>query len=59
MITKYAKQHFYTSLLKSILRILGCITLILDQSPKTIALFSFCFAVSEILGIVEEVFDKR
>lgn len=59
MITKQAKLHFYISLFKSVYRILACVGLMLDQSQKTIALAAFGFLMAEVLGIAEEIFDKR
>ena len=52
------KGHFYVSLAKSAIRILGCILAMLfyDQGLKIII---GSFLVAEILGVAEEVFDKR
>jgi hypothetical protein len=50
------KGHFYTSLIKSIIRILACICAIWRQDVTVLA---FGFAGAEVLGIIEEIFDKR
>jgi len=50
------KAHFYISLLKSILRIAGCVMAI---ACSKIMPFVWMFLLAEILGIFEEVFDKR
>jgi len=52
-----SKGHFFVSLIKSLLRMGGCvyITIIL---PILIP-FAFLFMGAEFLGIVEELVDKR
>ena len=47
-----SKKHFYISLVKSGLRIAGCIALL---GWKDIGLFALAFLVAEILGIAEEL----
>lgn len=56
MITKAAFGHFGISLVKSVLRIVGCILAIKDGSLVNMA---WCFLIAEGLGVLEEVFDKR
>lgn len=51
-----SKGHFYTSLAKSILRIAGCIITITTLNILYLAWF---FLFGELLGIVEEIFDRR
>jgi hypothetical protein len=48
--------HLLASFLKSALRIAGCITSLCFRSFVYIAVF---FTVAELLGIVEEIVDKR
>lgn len=55
MITKAAFGHFGISLLKSILRIVGCIFML----KRNITIMAWCFLSAEVLGILEEIFDKR
>lgn len=55
-------NHFNISIFKSLLRILGSTaTVVLVFINIHIALFVFAvsYGVAEILGILEEVFDKR
>lgn len=56
MITKAAFGHFGISLVKSILRIVGCVFAIKDGNLVTLA---WCFLIAEALGILEEICDKR
>lgn len=50
------KGHFYVSLVKSVLRIAGCIGAINMASPSEgILVFAIAFLVAEILGIGEEL----
>ena len=49
-------NHFIVSIVKSIIRIVACIVAIMYTS---LFLFALGFLVAEILGILEEVFDKR
>ena len=55
-------NHFNISIFKSLLRILGSTaTIILTFININIAVFVFAvsYGTAEILGILEEVFDKR
>lgn len=56
MVTKAAFGHFGISLIKSVLRITGGVLFFVNGS---IPQFVGCFLAAEILGILEEVFDKR
>ena len=47
-----SKKHFYTSLVKSAVRITGCVVALATASWGWLALG---FLVGEILGIVEEL----
>lgn len=47
--------HFIISLIKSILRIIGCILAVI----YSIKLGFLLFGIAEILGIAEEIVDKR
>jgi len=47
-----SKKHFYISLVKSGLRIIGCISLLGWQD---IGIFALSFLVAELLGIAEEL----
>jgi len=51
------KGHFIISIAKSALRILACIVLLVDTS--SILFFSGMFLFAELLGIFEELADKR
>ena len=51
-----SKGHFYISLAKSILRIVGLIFTIITLNILYIAWF---FLFGELLGIAEEIFDRR
>jgi hypothetical protein len=50
------KGHFYVSLLKSALRIIGCVHYLATFS---VVPFVSLFLAAEVLGIVEEIFDRR
>jgi hypothetical protein len=50
------KGHFITSLIKSAVRIISCIYLICTGKYKG---FTIGFGLAEVLGIIEEVKDKR
>lgn len=56
-------NHFNISLIKSILRIVGCIGGVIYAATNlfTIGLLfiSILFGTAEVLGILEEIFDKR
>lgn len=51
-----SKWHFVVSNIKSTVRIIGCIIAILT---KSIGLFATFFLIAEVLGILEELGDKR
>ena len=56
-------NHFKISIFKSLIRIIGCIigiilTVFNNIDSGAIVTFS-CLGVAEILGILEELFDKR
>lgn len=50
------KYHFYTSLAKSAIRIIGCFWGIISQRFESVLVM---LILAELLGIFEEVFDKR
>lgn len=50
------KGHFIISMVKSVLRIVGCFMLLLGVNSALI-LFALLFLVAELLGIVEELVD--
>lgn len=50
------KGHFLISIAKSALRILGCILAFKQNSVEQLAIW---FGLAEVLGILEEVADKR
>lgn len=50
------KGHLYTSLTKSCLRILGCVLFLLNGIAADVVV---AFLLAEVLGIVEEMLDKR
>ena len=55
-------SHFKISLIKSILRILGCIIAIIVcfwSKTSSIIILSSALLVAEILGILEEIKDTR
>ena len=55
-------NHFNISIIKSILRIVGSIvTIILSMVETKLAIISLgaFYVMAELLGILEEVFDKR
>lgn len=55
-------NHFNISIIKSILRIVGSIvTIILSVVETKLAIISLgaFYVMAELLGILEEVFDKR
>lgn len=55
-------NHFNISIIKSILRIVGSIvTIILSMVEVKFAIISLgaFYVMAELLGILEEVFDKR
>lgn len=50
------KGHLYISLAKSVIRIVGAVIAIGKKSVSILALFLLC---AEVLGVAEEVVDKR
>jgi len=51
-----SKWHLVVSNIKSVVRILGCIIAILTKSITILAVYFFA---AELLGILEELGDKR
>lgn len=51
-----SKGHLIISGAKSILRIVGCIGTLVKHS---VVFLVACFGIAEILGIAEELVDKR
>lgn len=51
-----SRGHFFMSLAKSVIRMIGCGVAIRNGDIKILA---FAFAAAEILGIGEELIDKR
>lgn len=51
-----SKAHFIVSLIKSGIRIIGCCLAICHNS---LLIFASAFLLAEVLGIFEEIFDKR
>ena len=51
-----SKWHLYVSILKSLLRILGCIAVFIKND---MTFFCIAFIAAEVLGILEELGDKR
>ena len=56
MITLGARWHFGISLIKSALRLVGGALYFLRND---LAAFVAAFTLAEVLGIAEEIFDKR
>lgn len=52
-------NHFSISVFKSIIRIIACIILFLATKEHSVGVFSLLFLVAELLGVLEELFDKR
>ena len=50
------KGHFYISLSKSLIRIAGCVLALAGAGILSVPI---TFLLAEVLGIAEEVFDKR
>lgn len=51
-----SKWHFYISVVKSVVRILGCASALVFSKWEIVAV---ALGLAEVLGIVEEVGDKR
>ncbi len=47
-----SKGHFYVSLVKSVVRLVGCVVAIYTGSVIMLAIF---LAVAELIGVVEEL----
>lgn len=47
-----SRFHFYTSLIKSVVRLAGCLVAAFTGSVVTLAIF---LAVAEFIGIIEEL----
>jgi len=55
-----SKGHFYSSMSKSVIRIVACFAaLVVADITKDIAILAGGFLVAELLGIAEELADKR
>ena len=56
-------NHFNISLIKSLLRIVGCIVAlflgIFNCIIPSVIVLSSSLGLAEVLGILEEIFDKR
>jgi len=50
------KGHFYISLAKSLARIVGCLITLVTNNLIPLGAF---FIAAELLGILEEIVDKR
>ena len=50
-------NNFSVSIVKSIIRIAGCVDVLFR--PEEIMFMVFCFLFAEVLGIVEEFADRR
>ena len=48
------KMHYYISLVKSGIRVAGCVVAVVLQS---ITLLAISFLIAEVLGILEEVIE--
>ena len=49
-----SKGHLYISISKSVIRIAGCII-----GVYNIMAIPICFGIAELLGVAEELVDKR
>jgi len=55
-----SKGHFYISMSKSVIRIVTCFAaLVVADITKDIAILAGGFLVAELLGVAEELADKR
>lgn len=56
-----SKWHLYLSIIKSLIRILGCATAIgCSKTPEwSVAILALSFLIAEFLGIAEEIKDER
>ena len=53
-----SKWHLYTSVAKSIIRIIGCVA-VGTWGVKGLYIMATCFFFAETLGIMEEFGDER
>lgn len=49
------KGHFYVSMAKSTLRLIGATFLLLGSDIKVIMVFGAFFIIAEVLGLLEEI----
>lgn len=54
-----SKGHLICSVIKSILRMLGCFLIILQPILDTLRYLGVLFLLAELLGILEEFLDMR
>lgn len=52
-------SHFSISIFKSIIRIIAGLILFFGTTNHFVSVFAMLFLFAEILGIAEEIFDKR
>lgn len=52
-------SHFSISIFKSMIRIIACLILFFGTTNHFTSIFTMLFLFAEILGIAEEIFDKR
>jgi|TARA_R110000796_G_scaffold185380_1_gene302180 hypothetical protein len=50
-----SKKHFYISLIKSVVRILGCCAIFIVTPLEAVLYLSLALMGAEVLGIVEEL----
>jgi Na+/serine symporter len=53
------KGHFYTSIIKSILRIGISVSVFIISNDMAVKILATGFGVAEIVGIIEEIADRR
>lgn len=54
-----SKSHLYISLIKSIIRMIGCGWAMLFSQTLPIYILGGALIVAETLGVLEEIFDDR
>ena len=54
-----SKEHFIISIIKSVLRIAGCLVVAVWGEGTVFRTFAHLFCMAEMAGILEEVFDER
>lgn len=52
-------SHFSISIFKSVIRITASLILFFGTTNHFVSVFAMLFLFAEILGIAEEIFDKR